>query len=397
MAGRGGAFALVALCMLELALLHGAGAGEPLVPAMFVFGDSTMDVGNNNQLPDCKPECRADYPQYGVDHPSHAPTGRFSNGYNLADQIAQLLGFKESPPAFLSLPAGGIIPHMKDGINFASGGSGLQNQTGDHCGGVYSMADQLEEFKLVVMMMGNGSYDLISRSLFFISVGSNDLFEYADAKNPPPNRNDTAFLKCLVDSYRTYLQELYALGARKFSIVSPSLVGCCPSQRAAALEHHNDFDEFHCFRPANNLSKQLYTLLASTLQDLGGDLDDMHYSICDSAGMAEAVFATGGAKGHSMSATAFFNAVTCGDIYFNNVVLPFLADLVVDTACCAGPGPFGVGLCNTSATLCPSRADFLFWDSFHPTEYASGLAASALFNDPGEFVRPINVGQLVAL
>ncbi|XP_020172777.1 GDSL esterase/lipase At1g33811-like [Aegilops tauschii subsp. strangulata] len=370
MAGRGGAFALVALCMLELALLHGAGAGEPLVPAMFVFGDSTMDVGNNNQLPDCKPECRADYPQYGVDHPSHAPTGRFSNGYNLADQIAQLLGFKESPPAFLSLPAGGIIPHMKDGINFASGGSGLQNQTGDHCGGVYSMADQLEEFKLVVMMMGNGSYDLISRSLFFISVGSNDLFEYADAKNPPPNRNDTAFLKCLVDSYRTYLQELYALGARKFSIVSPSLVGCCPSQRAAALEHHNDFDEFHCFRPANNLSKQLYTLLASTLQDLGGDLDDMHYSICDSAGMAEAVFATGGAKGHN---------------------------LVVDTACCAGPGPFGVGLCNTSATLCPSRADFLFWDSFHPTEYASGLAASALFNDPGEFVRPINVGQLVAL
>ncbi|KAF7003029.1 hypothetical protein CFC21_018412 [Triticum aestivum] len=376
MAGRGGAFALVALCVLELALLHGAGAaaGERLVPAMFVFGDSTVDVGNNNQLPGCKPECRADYPQYGVDHPSHAPTGRFSNGYNLADQIAKLLGFNESPPAFLSFPAGGIIPRMKDGINFASGGSGLQNQTGDHCGGVYSMADQLEEFKLVVMMLGNGSYDLISRSLFFISVGSNDLFEYADAKNPPPNRDDAAFLKCLDDSYRTYLQELYALGARKFSIVSPSLVGCCPSQRAAALQHDNDLDELHCFRPANNLSKRLYTLLASTLQDLGGDLDGMHYSLCDSAGMAEGVFTPGGAKG--MSATPFRHAVTCRDIYFR---------------------PFGLGLCNTTATLCPNRTDFVFWDSFHPTEYASGLAASALFADSGNFVRPINVGQLAAL
>ncbi|XP_037482337.1 GDSL esterase/lipase At5g55050-like [Triticum dicoccoides] len=371
MAGRGGAFALVALCMLELALLHGAGAGagERLVPAMFVFGDSTVDVGNNNLLPVCKPECRANYPQYGVDHPSHAPTGRFSNGYNLADQIAKLLGFNESPPAFLSLQAEGIIPRMNDGINFASGGSGLQNQTGEHCGGVYSMADQLEEFTLVVKMMGNSSYDLISRSLFFISVGSNDLFEYAHAKNPPPNRNDTAFLKCLVDSYKTYLQELHALGARKFSIVSPSLVGCCPSQRAAALQHHNDFDELHCFRPANNLSKQLYALLASKLQELGGDLDGMHYSICDSAGMAEMVFTPGGAKDPT----------------------------VVDTACCAGPGPFGVGLCNTSATLCPNRTNFVFWDSFHPTEYASGLAASALFIDNGKFVRPINVGQLAAL
>ena len=57
-------------------------------PAMFVFGDSTVDVGNNNLLPDCKPECRADYPQYGVDYPSsRAPTGRFSNGKNLADFI----------------------------------------------------------------------------------------------------------------------------------------------------------------------------------------------------------------------------------------------------------------------------------------------------------------------
>ncbi|KAE8794376.1 GDSL esterase/lipase [Hordeum vulgare] len=372
MAGRGGALALVALCMLEVALRGtGAAAGERLVPAMFVFGDSTVDVGNNNLLPGCKPECRANYPRYGVDYPSHAPTGRFSNGYNLADQIAQFLGFNESPPAFRSLPAEGIVPQMKGGINFASGGSGLQNQTGQHCGGVYSMADQLEEFTSVVKMMGGSSYDLISRSLFFLSVGSNDLFEYADDKNPPPHRDDTAFLKCLVDSYKTYLQELYAAGARKFSIVSPSLVGCCPSQRAAALTHHNGLDELHCFGAANNLSRQLYPLLASTLQGLSRDLDGMHYSISDSTGMAETVFTPGGAIGYNLT--------------------------VLDTACCAGSGKFGTGGCNASAVLCPNRANFVFWDGFHPTEYASSLAAFVLFNGGGKFVGPINVEQLAAL
>jgi hypothetical protein len=87
-ARHGGAFALVALCLLELALRGaGAGDGEPLVPAMFVFGDSTVDVGNNNFLPGCSADCRANYARYGVDYPSHAPTGRFSNGYNLADHI----------------------------------------------------------------------------------------------------------------------------------------------------------------------------------------------------------------------------------------------------------------------------------------------------------------------
>ncbi|XP_044970448.1 GDSL esterase/lipase At1g71691-like [Hordeum vulgare subsp. vulgare] len=385
MAGRGGAIALVALCVLELAL-RGAGAGaapapapapERLVPAMFVFGDSTVDVGNNNQLPGCKPECRANYPRYGVDYPSSgAPTGRFSNGKNLADHIAIFLGFDESPPAFQSLwlPAMGAVPqHMKGGINFASGGSGLQNTTGrNYCGRpVYSMADQLEEFTSAVDMMGEDSGDLISTSLFFISVGSNDLFEYAYPWPTPSDRNDTAFLGCLVDHYKTYLQELYAAGARKFSIVSPSLVGCCPSQRAVALTHHNDTDEFGCFRAANDLSRQLYPMLASMLQELSRDLDGMNYSLCDSAGMAARLFTPGGGSGFNLT--------------------------VLDTACCAGAGRFGEGQCNSSATLCPNRANFMFWDGFHPTDAAASLAALEIFTDTGNYLHPMNVGQLAAL
>lgn len=51
-------------------------------PAFFVFGDSLVDSGNNNYL---ATPARADFPPYGIDYPTHKPTGRFSNGLNLPD------------------------------------------------------------------------------------------------------------------------------------------------------------------------------------------------------------------------------------------------------------------------------------------------------------------------
>lgn len=53
--------------------------------AFFVFGDSLVDSGNNDFL---ATTARADSPPYGIDFPSHRPTGRFSNGYNMADLIS---------------------------------------------------------------------------------------------------------------------------------------------------------------------------------------------------------------------------------------------------------------------------------------------------------------------
>ncbi|CAK8571682.1 unnamed protein product [Lathyrus sativus] len=50
--------------------------------AFFVFGDSLVDNGNNNYL---ATTARADSPPYGIDYPTHRPTGRFSNGVNLPD------------------------------------------------------------------------------------------------------------------------------------------------------------------------------------------------------------------------------------------------------------------------------------------------------------------------
>ena len=60
-----------------------AGGGGPSVPAMFVFGDSLTDNGNNNDLTSL---AKANYLPYGIDF-AGGPTGRFSNGYTMVDTI----------------------------------------------------------------------------------------------------------------------------------------------------------------------------------------------------------------------------------------------------------------------------------------------------------------------
>lgn len=54
-------------------------------PAIFIFGDSTADVGTNSFLP--KTKIRANFPHNGIDFPNSRPTGRFSNGFNSADYL----------------------------------------------------------------------------------------------------------------------------------------------------------------------------------------------------------------------------------------------------------------------------------------------------------------------
>jgi hypothetical protein len=56
------------------------------VPAIFVFGDSLADVGNNNYL-DVPIGEKSNFLYNGIDFPGQVPTGRFSNGFNGIDYI----------------------------------------------------------------------------------------------------------------------------------------------------------------------------------------------------------------------------------------------------------------------------------------------------------------------
>lgn len=74
------------LCILVIPQLlvnphHGqASDTTTLAPAMFLFGDSLTDSGNNNYIPTM---ARANYFPYGIDF--GYPTGRFCNGLTAVD------------------------------------------------------------------------------------------------------------------------------------------------------------------------------------------------------------------------------------------------------------------------------------------------------------------------
>lgn len=62
---------------LLLVVVFSVSNGDPLVPALNIFGDSVVDVGNNNNLSTL---IKANFPPYGRDFVTHRPTGRFCNG-----------------------------------------------------------------------------------------------------------------------------------------------------------------------------------------------------------------------------------------------------------------------------------------------------------------------------
>jgi len=56
---------------------NGQDTSTTLVPAIITFGDSAVDVGNNDYIPTF---FKANYPPYGRDFVNHKPTGRFCDG-----------------------------------------------------------------------------------------------------------------------------------------------------------------------------------------------------------------------------------------------------------------------------------------------------------------------------
>lgn len=121
---------LVRLLLLLLLLVAAASRGAASaakakaarVTAVIVFGDSTVDTGNNNVVATM---LKSNFPPYGRD--LGAATGRFCNGRLPPDFMSEALGLPPLVPAYLD-PAYGIADFAR-GVCFASAGTGLDNAT----------------------------------------------------------------------------------------------------------------------------------------------------------------------------------------------------------------------------------------------------------------------------
>uniref|UniRef100_A0A453GDW7 GDSL esterase/lipase n=1 Tax=Aegilops tauschii subsp. strangulata TaxID=200361 RepID=A0A453GDW7_AEGTS len=113
------------LVLVALPLLLSCGVRGQVVPAVISFGDSTIDVGNNNYLPGAV--FKANYAPYGENFRRHRATGRFSDGKIVTDITAETLGFEGYAPPYLSPLASG--KNLLTGANFGSAASSYSDDT----------------------------------------------------------------------------------------------------------------------------------------------------------------------------------------------------------------------------------------------------------------------------
>ncbi|XP_024542899.1 GDSL esterase/lipase 5 [Selaginella moellendorffii] len=136
---------------------------NPQVQGLFVFGDSALDGGENTYIPGSK--IVSAVPPYGKTYFSK-PTGRWTDGRTIADFLAQALGLPLLPP-FLEPGA-----NFLSGVNFASAGAGLLDETNAH--------HQLRQFRNVTNEYRKEkgvefTNHLLKNSVALFSMGANDI------------------------------------------------------------------------------------------------------------------------------------------------------------------------------------------------------------------------------
>ncbi|XP_028771228.1 GDSL esterase/lipase At5g08460-like [Neltuma alba] len=337
----------------------------PLFPAMFVFGDSLVDDGNNNYLNSL---AKANYVPYGIDFPG-GPTGRFSNGKTLIDLLGELLGLPYLPAFANTLSEGSNI---SAGVNYASAASGFLDETGSNLGDHVTIGQQVRNFETTLKQLKNQMGDTnlsqhLAKSLVVVHLGSNDyinnyllpeLYGTSLIYNPPD------YADLLIGLYKKLLLDLHNLGLRKFLLGAVGPLGCIPNQLATGLVPPGQ-----CRFVVNEIVSMFNDRLKSLVKQLNSD----HQG---------SIFVYGNSFG------AFSDIINHPNTYGLSVV---------DRACCGVGMRQGQITCLPLSVPCPNRDQFVFWDAFHPTQAVHEVLAHKAFSGPLSDCYPVNVQQMAAM
>uniref|UniRef100_A0A0D9WP10 GDSL esterase/lipase n=1 Tax=Leersia perrieri TaxID=77586 RepID=A0A0D9WP10_9ORYZ len=341
----------IAVAVLAVAMVTGSSGVAAVVtankPVIYIFGDSMSDVGNNNYL--LLSLAKSDYPWYGVDYETGFPTGRFTNGRTIGDIMASKFGVPPPPP-FMSL-------YMTDdevlgGVNFASGGAGLLNETGIYFVQYLSFDNQISSFEeiknaMIAKIGKKAAEEVVNGAIFQVGLGSND---YINNFLRPFMADGIVytheeFIGLLMDTMDRQLTRLYHLGARNvwFSGLAP--LGCIPSQRVLS-------DDGGCLDDVNAYAVEFNAAAKNLLERLNAKLPGASMSLAD-----------------------------CYSIVMELIEHPQKYGFETShTSCCDVDTTVG-GLCLPTAQLCDDRTAFVFWDAYHTSDAANQVIADRLYAD----------------
>ncbi|WOK95104.1 GDSL esterase/lipase [Canna indica] len=325
------------------------------VPALIVFGDSTADPGNNNNIPTL---FKSNFPPYGRDFPGGRPTGRFSNGRLASDFISEGLGLPLTVPAYLD-PGYGIEDFAK-GVSFASAGTGLDKITSDlsHVIPLWKEVEFFKEYQEKLRSYAGEAMaaHIVGEAVYIVSIGTNDFlvnyFSYVTGRAVEFTVDE--FAGFLVSIAGDFLTEIYRLGARKITFFGLVPIGCLPLERTV-----NVIGGGGCNEKLNEAARSFNAKLQALIGQLNASLPRLKLSYTP-------------VDGHVL------------DI-LNNPSAYGIEN--VEEGCC-GTGKMELGyLCNPwSPFTCEDADKYAFWDAFHPTEKMYRLVAEATLRTLAEFI-----------
>ncbi|KAK3232542.1 hypothetical protein Dsin_004423 [Dipteronia sinensis] len=335
--------AIIFLQILMIINLFKIGNSKKLPSTILIFGDSTMDTGNNNYITTVM---KANHPPYGQNFPGHIPTGRFSDGKLVPDFIASTIRIKEAVPPFLQ-------PNLSDhellsGVTFASAGSGWDDLTTLPTL-VIPVSKQIDMFKdyirRVKRIVGDDqekANKIISGALVVISAGTNDfgLNFYGIPTRRFQFITIGAYQDFLLNKLQSFVEELHELGCRTMVIAGLPPMGCLPILQFIA-RFQNPFN-WKCLENENSDARLYNDKLSKRINHLQALLPS-----------SEIVYA---------------------DIYepmIDMIHYPHKYGFVETKRGCCGSGMIEAALlCNPTTPKCQNASQFFFWDSIHPSQSA---------------------------
>ncbi|KAI4383546.1 hypothetical protein MLD38_009372 [Melastoma candidum] len=340
---------------------------SPQFSAMYVFGDSLVDHGNNNYLASL---AKANYLPYGIDF-VEGPTGRFCNGKTIIDFLGELVGLPIIPAFISTLSDEGSIRH---GVNYASAAGGIRDDSGRQLGDRFSLYQQVQHFQRTLNQMKNqmGDEEIrrhLAKSLVVMNLGNND---YLNNYLLPSFYNTSSIYKpleyaeILISTYTTRIMDLHKLGMRKFVIAAVGPLGCMPNQLAAGEAAPGT-----CVKVVNEIVG-LFNVRLRTLIDR---LNNMRLT-------RDTIFVYGNAY------DVFY------DIFHNSNKYGLA---IVDRGCCGSGRYQGEITCLPLQIPCVDRDEYMFWDAYHPTELVNKIFAERAYAGSPADCYPINVKKMARL
>ncbi|KAI9108322.1 hypothetical protein K1719_020513 [Acacia pycnantha] len=339
-------------------------SSDPLAPAFFVIGDSSVDSGNNNFLGTF---ARANHLPYGRDFDSRQPTGRFCNGRIPVDYLALRLGLP-FVPSYLGQT--GDVEDMIHGVNYASAGAGVILSSGSELGQHISFNQQIQQFsdtlqQFILSMGEKATTSLISESVFYISIGINDYIHYylLNVSNVDNMYLPWRFNQFLASSVTQGIKNLYNLNVRKVVLMGLAPIGCAPHY----LWQYNS-ENGECIEQINDMVMEFNFLMRYMVERLTKELADFNIIFCDVLQGSMDIL-----KNHEHYG-------------FNET----------KNACCGFGKYKGWIMCLSPEMACGDASYYIWWDQFHPTEAVNEILADNIWNGlHTKTCHPMNLEDMV--